>query len=260
MPELSVAKRGVRALRSKGPGYVAASLVDLALERALRVQSRDYVPLEDTGDAAANRAAHSASSWIPLWRSLRALRPLRTEVFLDYGAGKGRTMIVAQRMGFGAVIGVEVSEQLAAAARENLARQKRRPGAEAARVIVADASEWEPPPEVTVAFMYSPFTGPVFAAAIGRLLDSLDRHPRRMRLVYNNPFEHNYLLDTGRFRAIDAIPGTWPHKRDGMTIVTYEVVGEGVPRLPRHLRRVGKWAGRVDTSSLMPAGYDSAAD
>ena len=111
-------------------------------------------------------------------------------------------MIVAQRMGFGGVIGVEVSEQLAATARENLGRQKRRPGAEAARVIVADASEWEPPPEVTVAFMYSPFTGPVFAAAIRRLLDSVDRHPRRMRLVYNNPFEHNYLLDTGRFRPV----------------------------------------------------------
>ena len=49
----------------------------------------------------------------PRWR--------RHDVFLDLGAGKGRMLLAASRYPFRRVIGVELSDRLAAIARSNVA-------------------------------------------------------------------------------------------------------------------------------------------
>ena len=45
-------------------------------------------------------------------------------------------------------------------------------------------------------YLYNPFTGLLFARFIERLLRSLERRPRPLRLVYNYPFEHDYVIAT----------------------------------------------------------------
>ena len=55
--------------------------------------------------------------------------------------------------------------------------------------------EYEIPDDLSVVYLYNPFTGLLFARFIERLLRSLERRPRPLRLVYNYPFEHNYVID-----------------------------------------------------------------
>jgi hypothetical protein len=91
-----------------------------------------------------------------------------------------------------------------------------------------------------------------------RLLASIDRTPRRARLVYNTPFEHNYLLGTGRFKPVAVT--TWPpfaRRKRRSAIVTYEVLAAPVTDAAGDPERLGEWAGRRDTSSLMPGEFDS---
>ena len=48
------------------------------------------------------------------------------DVFVDYGAGKGRTVVLASTYQFKRVIGVELAPELAAIAEENLFRAIKR--------------------------------------------------------------------------------------------------------------------------------------
>lgn len=66
------------------------------------------------------------------------------------------------------------------------------------------------PDDVTVAFLFNPFTEDVFATVISRLFDSLDRNPRRLRIIYGNPREEAALLTTGRVRLIRVLRGWRP--------------------------------------------------
>jgi hypothetical protein len=120
----------------------------------------------------------------------------------------------------------------------------------AAEVIVADAAEWAVPDDVTVIYMYCPFMGPVFAAAVDRILESLDRRPRRLRLVYLNPYEHNYLLSTERFVPVALFRR--PRQPERVLIedvVIYEGLSPGRERVP--VGPVGAWAGMRDTSDAL---------
>jgi hypothetical protein len=98
-------------------------------------------------------------------------------------------------------------------ARANLAKKRSRLACDDISLELVDAASYEVPDDVTVAHLYCPFTGPVFAAAVQGLLDSLDRRPRRLALVYTVPYEHNFLLSTGRVRPIDSVPSRWPALR-----------------------------------------------
>ena len=70
------------------------------------------------------------------------------------------------------------------------------------------------PDDVTVAFLFNPFTEDVFATVISRLFDSLDRNPRRLRIIYGNPREEAALLTTGRVRLIRVLRG-WRQAANG---------------------------------------------
>ena len=113
--------------------------------------------------------------------------------------------------------------------------------------------EYEIPDDLSVVYLYNPFTGLLFARFIERLLRSVERHPRPLRLVYNYPFDHNYLIARGRFRPIDLSYSYWPawRHRPGYVVLTYEVLapdgsGYGSERGRRAPERLGPWAGEHD--------------
>jgi hypothetical protein len=45
---------------------------------------------------------------------------------------------------------------------------------------------------------------------VGRLFESVDRHPRRLRIVYGNPVEEDALMRTGRVRPVRTLRGWRP--------------------------------------------------
>lgn len=55
------------------------------------------------------------------------------------------------------------------------------------------------PADVTVIFLYNPFGGESFARVLKQIVESADRAPRRIRLVYANPVEHDLVIASCRF-------------------------------------------------------------
>jgi SAM-dependent methyltransferase len=71
--------------------------------------------------------------------------------FVDLGCGKGRTLLVASRLTFRRIVGVEFAEELVAIARRNL----RTVDARNALVVHADAADFEFPPGDLVVYLYN---------------------------------------------------------------------------------------------------------
>jgi tRNA1(Val) A37 N6-methylase TrmN6 len=109
---------------------------------------------------------------------------LLTGTFLDYGAGKGRALVLAARYyNFRRVVGVEMSGELCRQASRNLEHV----AAGQAEIICCDAATYQPPSDTTVFFFFNPFFGETMKVVVHNLRNSLLENPRRAAIVVCNP-------------------------------------------------------------------------
>jgi SAM-dependent methyltransferase len=133
------------------------------------------------------------------WYLTRVLPPSSvntSDVFLDAGSGKGRAVLfAASHYPFQRVIGVELSASLHRVATEN--KRRFRGNLAPIELINDDVLDWEIPDDVTVLFMFNPFSGSVFERFMASVRASLERCPREFRVVYENPQMHQLVIDAG---------------------------------------------------------------
>ncbi len=114
--------------------------------------------------------------------------------FLDVGCGKGRALMLATRFPFHAVVGVELSPELARVAARNLQHfQAAQPQSAPATVLCADATEMTFPAGPLVLSLYHPFAAPVMRRFLAGLHASLTENPREAWILYTNPELHPLL-------------------------------------------------------------------
>jgi SAM-dependent methyltransferase len=110
---------------------------------------------------------------------------------LDVGCGRGRVLAVAAAYGFKDMIGIDFSEELCEEAAANAERiEDLNPGAYIT-IEWIDARYYNIPSRVGVIFLFNPFDGTVMEIFIRKVLQSLEQHPRPMKILYANPqFKH----------------------------------------------------------------------
>jgi SAM-dependent methyltransferase len=162
------------------------------------------VDLRDIGfDAPGRVYEHIPSPWGVLGRILRRGEITREDVFIDIGCGMGPVLVeAAARYDFGRVIGIDLVPEFTEVARDTIARARRRLRCQDVQVVAGDAIGYRMPDDVTVIFMADPFRGPLFDAVVAKLITSVDRHPRRLRIIYSMPIEGGRLERTGRARLV----------------------------------------------------------
>jgi SAM-dependent methyltransferase len=120
-----------------------------------------------------------------------------SDVLLDVGSGKGRALLVAaSRYPFKRVIGVEMSADLNRVAAENV-RCYRGGELRPIDLVDQDVLDWEIPDDVSVLFLYNPFSGSVFERFISNMRQSLLDRPRAFRIIYVSPYMHQMVIDAG---------------------------------------------------------------
>ena len=157
-----------------------------------------------TGIAARDLTAYYAvapsilDTVIELWLHETApAQPIERTVFLDVGAGKGRSMLLSSRHPFLRVEGVELNPALAAIAAQNIALWRADPRAGALaplRLHLGDATRHPLPPEPTLAYLFHPFEAKLLRRFLRHVEASLRANPRPFDLVYVNA-ELDSLLD-----------------------------------------------------------------
>lgn len=120
-----------------------------------------------------------------LARALTEL-PIQHEhfTFVDFGSGKGRSVLVASGFPFRKVVGVEYSEHLNEIARRNLLRYPNEcKKCMDIEIVCADAAGFPIPDGPLVLFFYNPFGKPVMSEVIRNVATSYRLNPRRVVVV-----------------------------------------------------------------------------
>lgn len=200
--------------RLKRYGWLAYERVSAAvvwrLERREGIETVGVGRRDPAEPDAEGRVPHRASGWRTLQRALPAQSVSAQDVFVDLGAGMGRVVYQAAKdYSFRRVIGVELSRELSDIAQRNIERNRERLACRDVEIVTADVRAYEIPDDATVIYLYNPFVGDLFAAALARLYASHDRRPRRIRLIYVNPVEHAQIVASGRAQLVARRPPLW---------------------------------------------------
>jgi SAM-dependent methyltransferase len=179
------------------------SYLDQVLDRGLDTRGIRQVPEID----AREGIPYVPSPWHVLPRALRAVGASGADVFVDFGCGKGRVVHQAARRPLKRVIGVEISPELARFAEALVATHLHSYRCPSVEIVVSDARRFRVPDDLTIAYLYAPFHGKTLDAVLGNLIESIDRHPRRLRLIYVLPLYGDQILATRRFRLVKWLRG-----------------------------------------------------
>jgi hypothetical protein len=110
----------------------------------------------------------------------------KKDTLIDYGSGKGRVSFFLAYQTRCQAIGVEYDRRLweKALANGQTAASRRR-----VTFVLADAVEYEVPPEGTCFFFFNPFALHTLKRVLGKLFDAHYQAPRPMRLFFYYPYE-----------------------------------------------------------------------
>ena len=176
-----------RLVSASGGRKVANWIVD----HLQGLDTRGTVELKSLGLAHEERVHYAPSSWLTLSRIARVVPFSKDDVFIDFGSGKGRVVVLAARYhSFKRVIGVEISSDLNAVARANVEKNRRRLKCKQVEVVTADVTAYEIPTDITIAYFYAPFTGTIFKSVVLKIQNVLKLRPERnIWIVLQRPLE-----------------------------------------------------------------------
>lgn len=108
-------------------------------------------------------------------------------VFVDFGSGKGRALLLASEFPFKRVVGIEFSPELHHIAQENIRRYALHRNSGPVESICADFLEFQIPSDPAVFYFFDPCEDPVLKKLLARIRESLLAAPRLAYLVYIAP-------------------------------------------------------------------------
>jgi hypothetical protein len=127
--------------------------------------------------------------------------------FVDYGAGKGRVLLLASEHPFAAIGGIEFAEELHDDATMNIAQFPRsRMKCRNVECVLEDASALGPPEGESVHYFFNPFSREVFAEVLNNLVVSYRKRPRRLYLMLVEPVATDLVDNSGVFARLEVPP------------------------------------------------------
>jgi hypothetical protein len=127
----------------------------------------------------------------------------RDFLFIDFGSGKGRTLLMASDYAFRSILGVELLPELHRIAQKNLSRYKSESQkCFATHSICADAAKFVFPLEPIVLYLFNPFPEKGLRRAIANLETSLRGCQRKVYVLYHNPLLEHVLEESPALKHI----------------------------------------------------------
>ncbi len=156
-------------------------------EWRLGIHSAGIVEWDRPASEAGTLHRYEPIPFVSFKKAMRRIGVRPDDVFLDIGSGKGRALILAGLYPFRRIIGVEISETLTAAARENIRRVQARLKCRTIDLVTADAAAYPIPPDVTVVYFFNPFSGEILSQVCRNIRALLLAAPRRLTVVFAEP-------------------------------------------------------------------------
>jgi predicted RNA methylase len=128
--------------------------------------------------------------------------PFHQSTFVDFGCGKGATLVYASELGFKKLVGIEFSSKLAETALDNLKKLSDQNGAKVNfEIINTDAALFDIPSEADCFYFFNPFDGFILNKVLQNITRSLEIVPRKILIVYLNAIHHE-VIENYRFKKV----------------------------------------------------------
>lgn len=172
----------------KGEKKYHVDTIDIDLLKTLSVK----------GDHKKNASIYQGANYFLLEKAFTYLQEEANDgSFVDFGCGKGRTLVVAAHFGFKEIKGIEFAPALCAKANENINHISAfYPGINFS-IICEDAVTYQVNKTDKVFFFFNPFDERVMLPVVKNILQSLREFPREIFVIYINPLHKEIFLSAG---------------------------------------------------------------
>ena len=117
---------------------------------------------------------------------------------LDIGCGKGNAILIMLKFPFSQVDGIEISQDLIVIAKSNFQKLK----VTNIKLYNIDASEFKYFDIYNYVYFFNPFHSSIMQKVLENLIDSINRKPRKVTIIYFNPECHQEIINTKVFFKI----------------------------------------------------------
>ena len=130
----------------------------------------------------------------------------QSDVFLDFGSGKGRVLLIASQYKFQKIIGIEFSPELVDIALKNIAicKDYNNFDIDRIKIINEDILDYKYNNDETVFYLFNPFSNIILEELCDQIMKSIHSKPRKVYIIYVNPIFDNIIV-ANRFKKIDEI-------------------------------------------------------
>ena len=123
----------------------------------------------------------------------------KKDIFVDFGCGKGRVLLIASQYKFNKIIGIEFAPELFSIARANLERCKNNNNLNVNNIMIfeEDVLQYNFKNNETVFYLFNPFTNNILDQLCEDIVRSFNSNPRRILILYVNPKFHDSIVEQG---------------------------------------------------------------
>jgi SAM-dependent methyltransferase len=180
-----------------------ARVYDLAFDQRWGVDTAKRAELDDLeidAETVGRGQMYQPTGVLPFRQVLDKVAFPKPGVFVDYGCGKGRTLLLASRLPFERVVGIEFSQELCEAAQRNAdafdkAGQLKAP----IEIVCTDAVLYNYQGDENIFYFFYPFDADLMIRVLDSIDTSLQAHPRDAVLVYYYPIHRETLDERASF-------------------------------------------------------------
>ena len=206
--------------------WLHANVLDSAIERLFFVPTKGHVPLESLTVRGNNKASGHDYKPTPGAVFKWALAAVAEEdigrmSFVDYGAGKGRVMLLASQYPFTQVGGIEFAEELHDNATMNIAQFPRsRMKCRNVECVLDDVVNIRPLDDAAVHYFFNPFGPEIFIEVLKGIVASYHALPRRLYVILIDMDAAELMHKTGVFQEVK-LPT--PERMQAQTLSPYTI-------------------------------------
>jgi SAM-dependent methyltransferase len=187
----SLAQKIVMSIRTVGAGdtlkRALGHILNVYYEWYFGVTTAGILYPRESGFDNPEFQEYAPTEFYSFMKMLKTLNITKNDVFLDYGSGMGRALIMAAMHPFRRVIGVELLPELNAVAAENIEKSRKFFKCQHIDIHESDAAAYIVPQNVTIIYFYFPFRGTTLSKVLDNIENSLIRSPREITIIYKNP-------------------------------------------------------------------------
>jgi hypothetical protein len=171
-------------------------------DRRHGVETQLDVNLSDLSIDSPNKHRGSRYHATPPVSFKRALKRLKVDLadftFIDFGSGKGRTLLLASDFPFKRIIGVEFGKELHRNALNNIQRYKAKHTSKIESIHV-DATQFVLPDGPLILYFFNPFDGTVLRQVLANIRRAASISKRKIFVVYLYLENEDVLKESGQF-------------------------------------------------------------